>query len=199
MTKFIFAPMEIPEVLLITPLYVADNRGYFLKSFESSAFQHMGIQGKLDETFESHSVRGVIRGMHFQTENPQGKLVRAIHGEIMDVAVDLRRNSPAFGTYCTAILNGDNHLALWIPPGFAHGFETLSAEALVSYSCIGAYHQASDTGIRWDDPHLAIPWHTKTPILSPRDAGLPSLETFIRQSGGLPSDLSTQHQKEAST
>lgn len=157
---------------LITPFYVEDNRGYFLKSFEKNIFKQLGIENELAETFESYSKKDVIRGLHFQTKNPQIKIVRAITGKILDVAVDIRKDSETFGKWYAVELSAENNLSFYIPQGFAHGFRVLSEEAIVSYQCIGQYEKGSDTGIVWNDKDLGIEWGIENPIVSERDKEL---------------------------
>lgn len=172
-------------VKIIIPHYCEDNRGYFLKSIERETFLNFGLEPDISESFETFSIKGVIRGLHFQTKNPQVKIVRAITGAIYDVVVDLRRDSQTFGEYAAFELNCHNHYALWIPAGFAHGYKVLSEAAIVTYACIGEYHKDYDTGIKWDDPDLAISWNITAPIVSPRDNSLQNLKTFIQKTGGL--------------
>ena len=124
---------ELKGLKIIHPFFAEDERGFFLKSFEQDIFKTFGLENIISEDFESFSYKNVIRGLHFQTNNPQIKMVRAITGEIMDVAVDLRKDSPTFGKWESVILSGDNHKIFWIPAGFAHGFRVLSEDAIVSY------------------------------------------------------------------
>lgn len=184
-TNFSIEETAIKEVKLITPFYAEDNRGYFLKSIEKDVFRDWGLCVEIFEDFESYSKKNVIRGLHFQIQNPQIKIVRAIKGVIHDVAVDLRKGSPTFGRYVDATLTEENHNSLWIPKGFAHGFEVLSEDAIVSYKCIGKYSKGTDSGICWNDVDVAVEWKTNTPVISERDATLMSLQTFIRKYGGL--------------
>ena len=137
------------------------------------------------EDFESYSHKGVIRGLHFQTKQPQIKIVRVIKGMVHDVVVDIRRNSSTFGQHLDVILSDENHSSLWIPRGFAHGFEVLSEDALISYKCVGKYLKDSDAGIRWNDKDLDIVWQTATPILSERDETLMSFAEFVERYQGL--------------
>lgn len=182
-----FQIQELPlkGVKLITPFYMEDNRGYFLKSMEKDTFKDWGLDADIYEDFESHSKQGVIRGLHFQTKNPQIKIVRTIKGTVHDVVVDLRKGSETFGRYLDIILDDKNHSSLWIPQGFAHGFEVLSEDAVMSYQCIGKYLKGYDTGIRWDDRELGIEWETREPILSSKDAALMSFHEFVDKYSGL--------------
>lgn len=184
-TSFEIQDMKIDGVKLITPFYVEDSRGYFLKSVEKDVFKEWGINLDIYEDFESYSRKGVIRGMHFQTQQPQIKLVRAIRGVIHDVVVDLRKGSQTFGQYVDVILSDENHNSLWVPAGFAHGFEVLSEDAIMSYKCIGKYLAGYDTGICWNDTDLHLPWQTKSPMVSDKDAALMSFQAFREKYTGL--------------
>ncbi len=184
-TNFAIKDLEIKDVKLISPFYVEDNRGFFLKNFEKGVFTSWGLEAEVFETFESYSHYGVIRGLHFQTKNPQIKMVRAIKGRVHDVVVDLRKDSSTFGKYVSVELSEKNHQIIWIPKGFAHGFEVLSEDAILSYKCIGKYLDGYDTGINWADEQLAIPWEIKNPIVSERDRNLMTLSQFIGRYIGL--------------
>lgn len=184
-TCFEIKEMSIEGVKLITPFYSEDSRGYFLKSVEKDVFKKWGMDIDIYEDFESYSKKNVIRGMHFQTQHPQVKLVRAIRGMIHDVVVDLRRNSETFGQYVDVILSEENHNSLWVPAGFAHGFEVLSEDAIMSYKCVGKYLAGYDTGICWNDTDLNLPWQTKAPVVSDKDATLMSFQEFKEKYTGL--------------
>lgn len=184
-TNFSIRELEIEGVKVITPFYMEDNRGYFLKSLEKDIFKEWGLNAEIYEDFESYSKKGVIRGMHFQTKNPQVKIVRAIKGTIRDVIVDLRKDSKTFGKYVDIILSDENHNSVWVPEGFGHGFEVLSEDAIVSYKCIGKYLKGYDTGIRWDDKQLAIHWETIEPIVSEKDAAAMTFQEFVDKYKGL--------------
>lgn len=175
---FDICDLTIQGVKLISPFYIEDERGGFLKNFEKDIFTRWGLDADIYETFETISKRNVIRGLHFQTQNPQIKIVRAICGTIRDVIVDLRKDSPTFGRYLDVMLSDENHYSLWVPKGFAHGFEVLSEKSIVSYTCIGKYLKEYDTGIRWDDKDLNIQWETDNPIVSKKDSKLMSLVEF---------------------
>ena len=180
MYNFFFENSNLPELKIISPFYVEDHRGYFLKSFEKEIFAQNGIEYDIFEDFESFSKRGVIRGLHFQTNRPQAKLVRAITGEIYDVAVDLRQDSATFGNWEGFILSDKNKKAILIPQGFAHGFLVLSETALVSYKCAGKFSRETDSGIVWNDRDLNIEWPIKRNmkvIISEKDA---NLQTFLQ-------------------
>lgn len=184
-TDFFIQDLNIEGVKLITSFYMEDNRGYFLKSVEKSVFEEWGVDINIYEDFETYSKNGVIRGLHFQTQNPQAKLVRAIKGTIHDVIVDLRKESESFGKTVDVILSEEKHNSLWIPKGFAHGFEVLSHDAIVNYKCVGKYLKEYDTGICWNDKQLAINWRTANPTVSEKDSKLMTFEQFVRQYSGL--------------
>ncbi len=161
---------EIPDVLIITPEVYRDSRGYFLESYNSESFFAAGLTMNFVQDNESLSRKGVLRGMHFQ--NPpyeQGKLVRVVKGAVMDVAVDIRKNSPYYGKWCSVILTEENKLLFWLPPGFAHGFLTLEENTVFSYKCTQVYNRESEESIIWNDPDLNITWPEKTPIITDRD------------------------------
>lgn len=185
MSDFVFEDTELTGVKLITPFYVEDNRGYFLKSIEKDIFQKVGIEVDIYEDFESYSTRNVIRGLHFQTQHPQTKIVRAVRGKIKDVIVDLRKGSNTFGNIMEVELSEDNHISVLVPAGFAHGFCVLSKDALVSYKCIGKYYKEFDTGIMWNDLELNIDWGIKNPIVSLRDTRHMTFKQFRIQYGGI--------------
>ena len=162
---------DIPEVKVITPKVFEDERGFFLESFNQQNFVHEFVQDN-----HSCSSKGVLRGLHYQIEKPQGKLVRAISGSILDVAVDIRKSSPTFGKWVSVILSADNFKQLWVPTGFAHGFIVLSERAEVLYKTTEYWHKEYDRSIRWNDPDLNIDWdNIEPPILSLKDADAPFL------------------------
>ena len=168
-----FTPTEIPSVVLVEPTVFGDERGFFIESWERRKFAAAGIDADFVQDNHSRSVRGTLRGLHYQIEQPQGKLVRVTSGEVYDVAVDVRRASPTFGRWVGAVLSADNRRQLWIPPGFAHGFYVTSDAAEFQYKCTDFYAPAHERTIRWDDPDLAIDWPVPAgarPLLSPKDA-----------------------------
>jgi len=174
---FDFQHMRIPDVLLIEPQRFEDERGFFAEIYKLSAFSAGGVSATFVQDNHSHSVEGVLRGLHYQKDpKAQGKLVSAIQGRIFDVGVDIRRGSPTYGQWVGAILSHDSGRMLYIPPGFAHGFCVLSSEADVIYKVTTEYAPELDRGIVWDDPRIGIEWPISDPILSSKDAGLPSLE-----------------------
>lgn len=174
---FDFRHMRIPDVLSIEPKRFEDERGFFAEIYKLSAFSAGGVSVTFVQDNHSHSVQGVVRGLHYQKEpKAQGKLVRVIRGRIFDLSVDIRRGSPTYGDWVAAILSHDNGRMLYMPPGFAHGFCALSLEADVIYKVTAEYAPELDRGIIWNDPTIGIQWPVSDPILSPKDAGLPSLE-----------------------
>lgn len=165
-------PTAIPDVLLIEPKVFGDSRGFFYESFHLRAFEAaIGGPARFVQDNHSHSCRGVLRGLHYQVEQPQGKLVRAVSGAIYDVAVDIRPSSPTFGRWVGVELSADNKRQLWIPPGLAHGFLVVSETAEVLYKATDYYAPAHERTILWNDPTLGIPWPLKgQPQVSGKDA-----------------------------
>lgn len=163
----------ISGVLLFEPDVYRDARGYFLETYHADKYRAAGLHEVFVQDNHSRSVRRTLRGLHLQVRNPQGKLIRAITGEIWDVAVDVRPDSPTFGKWVGEVLSGDNFRQLYIPPGFAHGFCVLSDEAHVEYKCTRFYDPADEIGIAYNDPTLAIDWPVADPLLSPKDARNP--------------------------
>ncbi len=166
-----FEKLAIPDVMLIKPKVFGDARGFFFEIWEARKFAQAGIEAAFVQDNYSRSVRNTLRGLHYQIRQPQGKLVRVTRGEVFDVAVDLRRSSPSFGRYVTAILSADNQQQLWIPPGFAHGFYVLSESAEFFYKCTEYYAPEHERTLSWNEPRLGIPWPLgkEEPILSPKD------------------------------
>lgn len=174
---FSFRRLTVPDVILIEPRVFGDGRGFFLETYKLSEFAANGIPETFVQSNLSHSTRGVLRGLHYQKDPmAQGKLVTVIRGEIFDVGVDIRRGSPTYGCWEGAVLSDENHRLLYIPPGFAHGFCVLSAEADVLYQVTAEYSPTHDRGIIWNDPVIAIEWPIEDPQLSSKDQGLPTLE-----------------------
>ncbi|RSC28019.1 dTDP-4-dehydrorhamnose 3,5-epimerase [Pseudomonas putida] len=161
----------IPEVLIIEPKVFGDSRGFFFESFNARTFaERTGVDAEFVQDNHSRSGQGVLRGLHYQVQNPQGKLVRVTLGEVLDVAVDIRRGSPTFGRWVSARLSAENHRQMWIPAGFAHGFVVLSESADFLYKTTDYYNPAAERCIRWDDAQLAIDWQlTSEPLLSAKD------------------------------
>jgi len=162
---------ELPGVLIIEPKVFGDERGFFYESFNAKAFEEAtGVRTQFVQDNHSRSQKGVLRGLHYQIENTQGKLVRVVAGEVLDVTVDIRRSSPHFGKWVGVRLSADNHRQLWVPEGFAHGFVVLSEYAEFLYKTTDYYSPASERCIRWDDPTLAIDWQLTGPAqLSAKD------------------------------
>jgi dTDP-4-dehydrorhamnose 3,5-epimerase len=162
---------NLAEVKLLAPRVFADSRGFFLESYNQRTFAEIGIHESFVQDNHSRSERGVLRGLHYQLVQPQGKLVRAVRGEIFDVAVDLRRGSPSFGQWTGHLLNEDNKRMLWVPAGFGHGFLVLSAVAEVVYKATDFYAPQGERSVLWNDPQIGIEWpDAGTPILSAKDA-----------------------------
>src|SRR5688572_16927734 len=166
---------SLPEVLVIEPRVFRDDRGFFLETYHALRYAEHGIAGTFVQDNHSRSVAGTLRGLHLQVAKPQAKLVRAIAGEIFDVAVDVRRGSPTFGRWVGVVLTADNFRQCYIPEGFAHGFCVLTGEAQVAYKCSAVYDPADEFGIAWNDPALAIQWPVTDPLLSARDRDNPTL------------------------
>jgi dTDP-4-dehydrorhamnose 3,5-epimerase len=164
---------QIPDAVIIEPKVFGDARGFFLETYQAQRYAEMGLPAQFVQDNQSRSARGVLRGLHFQRTYPQGKLVSVTRGEVFDVAVDLRKNSPAFGTWVGVHLSEDNHRQFYIPPGCAHGFCVLSELADFQYKCTDYYHPEDEGSIIWNDPDLAIDWHFQNPSLSPKDAQAP--------------------------
>ena len=166
----------LPGVKLIEPRVFGDDRGFFLESWNARAFAAAGIDTPFVQDNHSRSARGVLRGLHYQISEPQGKLVRVVSGAVFDVAVDIRRSSPHFGRWVGYELSADNKHMLWVPPGFAHGFIVLSEAADFMYKCTTFYAPAHDRAIVWDDPAIGIDWPIEgSPQLSVKDAAAPCL------------------------
>ena len=167
-----FNQTELQDVYLIEPKVFGDERGFFMETFRQSDFDRLGVKLGFVQDNHSSSARGILRGLHFQNPNPQGKLVRVIQGEVYDVAVDLRRSSPTFGRWVGVTLSAENRNIFWVPPGFAHGFYVTSERAEFVYKCTDYYAPADEKSLRWDDPELAIDWPIpagETPLLSQKD------------------------------
>lgn len=167
-----YQPLSIPDVVLLTPKVFGDERGFFMETFRQSEFeQHCGNYQFVQDN-HSKSAHGILRGLHYQLEKPQGKLVRVTLGEVFDVAVDLRESSPTFGQWVGAILSEENKRMLWVPPGFAHGFYVISEEAEFQYKCTDYYNPGDEYCIRWDDSTLSIDWplvNEQPPRVSEKD------------------------------
>ena len=165
----------LPGVLIIEPRAFGDARGFFLESFQTERYAKAGITQPFVQDNHSRSQRGVLRGLHFQRKRPQGKLVSVSRGSVFDVAVDINPHSATFGQYVATVLSDENHLQLWIPPGYAHGFCVLSDEADFHYKCTELYDPEDEGGLIWNDPDVNIAWPFDNPLLSEKDQKLPRL------------------------
>lgn len=166
---------DLPGCLMIEPRVFGDERGFFYESFNLDKLGTHGLAPRFVQGNVSSSSRGVLRGLHYQWPNPQGKYVSVVEGEVWDVAVDIRRGSPNFGRWTGVVLSAENKRHFWIPEGFAHGFVTLSERAVFSYLCTATYAPEADAAIAWDDPELGIDWPVDSPVLSAKDANAPRL------------------------
>jgi dTDP-4-dehydrorhamnose 3,5-epimerase len=165
----------LPGCVVLEPQVFGDDRGFFYESFNRDKLAAIGLPSGFAQGNVSRSVRGVLRGLHYQWPRPQGKLVSVLEGEVWDVAADVRRGSPTFGQWTAVVLSAENKRHFWIPEGFAHGFATLSDTALFNYVCTDTYDRDADAGVRWNDATLAIDWPVASPLLSDKDAKLPFL------------------------
>lgn len=182
---YTITPTRLPDVWVLEPSVFGDDRGFFLESFNQRDFERAtGLTGlHFVQDNHSKSGHGVLRGLHYQIQHPQGKLVRVVQGEVFDVAVDLRKSSPTFGQWVGEWLSADNHRQMWIPPGFAHGFVVVSDSAEFLYKTTDYWYAAHERSVRWNDPTLAIDWPTlaSEPLLAAKDAQapwLPDAEVF---------------------
>jgi dTDP-4-dehydrorhamnose 3,5-epimerase len=167
-------PTALPDVKRIEPRVFADDRGFFFESWNARSLAAAGIEENFVQDNHSHSTRGVLRGLHYQIEHAQGKLVRCVFGEVFDVAVDLRRSSPTFGRSVGVVLSAANRALLWVPPGFAHGFVVLSAAAEFLYKTTDYWYPEHERTLLWNDPALAIAWPVAVPTMNAKDAaGVP--------------------------
>lgn len=185
--NFTFTTTQIEGVIIVDVKSYGDRRGYFMETYKRPDFEAGGITCDFVQDNQSSSTRGVLRGLHFQIEHPQAKLVRVLHGTVFDVCVDLRPGSPTWGKWEGAILSAQNHRQLFIPRGFAHGFLVLSHEAEFSYKCDDVYHPGDEGGLMWNDPAIGIEWPALTGeaafdpsqlVLSDKDLTHPSLESL---------------------
>lgn len=174
---FEFKKLDIPEVILIEPQIFVDERGFFIESYKKTDFLNFGIKDEFIQDNHSKSLKNVLRGLHYQV-NPksQSKIVRCIQGEILDIAVDIRKSSNTFGKWVGTILNSENKNQLYVPKGFAHGFLVLSDTAEIVYKTSEEYSPENDAGIRWNDPEIDINWNCNNPIISEKDKNLPLLK-----------------------
>lgn len=172
---------EIKDLKLIQPKVFGDERGFFLETYRKQVFDELGLNIDFVQDNMSKSVKGTLRGLHYQIENTQDKLITCLNGKILDVAVDLRQSSPTFGKYHSVILSEENKHIFFVPKGFAHGFSVLSEEALVYYKCSDYYNQSAERGLYCNDPSLEINWEVSNPILSEKDKIHPRLEEIKKE------------------
>jgi len=166
----------LPGVLVFEPRVFTDQRGFFLETYHQQRYREAGIKETFVQDNHSHSSQGTLRGLHYQLNHPQGKLVRVVAGQVFDVAVDIRRGSPCFGQWFGEYLSAENKKQMYIPPGFAHGFCVLSPSADFMYKCTDFYDAPDDHGVIWNDPEVAIDWPLEQPMLSAKDGALPPLK-----------------------
>ncbi|MBR9910096.1 MAG: dTDP-4-dehydrorhamnose 3,5-epimerase [Gammaproteobacteria bacterium] len=167
---------KLPGVVIIEPKVFGDQRGFFLESFQAERYrEEAGIELDFVQDNHSRSSRGVLRGLHYQVKKPQGKLVRVVRGEVLDVAVDINPDSPTYGQHEAVILSEDNYRQFWVPPGYAHGFVVLSEVADFEYKCTDYYDPSDEGGVIWNDPDIGIDWKIDQPQLSAKDSVLPTL------------------------
>jgi dTDP-4-dehydrorhamnose 3,5-epimerase len=168
-------PSSLPEILIIEPSVFQDERGFFMETYQQRRYTEAGIESVFVQDNLSYSVRGTLRGLHYQLKHAQAKLIQVIEGTIFDVALDIRRGSPSFGQWTSVHLSAENKRQLFLPEGFAHGFCVLSESAQVVYKCTNYYAAADEGGVLWSDPALAIAWPLSKPLLSEKDSQLPHL------------------------
>jgi dTDP-4-dehydrorhamnose 3,5-epimerase len=172
---------DIAGLLIIEPKVFGDARGFFLESYNERRYREAGINAAFVQDNVSFSRHGILRGLHFQNPNPQGKLLQVLQGEVFDVAVDVRRGSSTFGKWHGLVLSSENKRQFYIPPGFAHGFLVTSDSALFQYKCTELYSPKDEMAVRWDDPTIGIQWPMKDPLLSERDAKALRLQDIPRE------------------
>lgn len=165
----------LPGCVLIEPVVYGDDRGVFFETWNAERYDKAGLHARFMQCNTSTSVKGVLRGLHYQWPRPQSKLVSVLEGEIYDAVVDIRRGSPTFGRWEAVILSADNRRQLWIPEGFAHGFAVLSERAVFSYLCTDVYVKEADAGVRWNDGTIGVDWPVSDPLLSDKDSAAPML------------------------
>jgi len=175
-------PTQLKDCVIIEPKVFGDHRGFFLETFQADRYRDMaGISLPFVQDNHSRSAKGVLRGLHFQKTKPQGKLVRVVSGEVYDVAVDIRPDSPSFGQWEGVILSEENKRQLWVPPGFAHGFVVISDTADFEYKCTDYYDPSDEGSLIWNDPAMAITWPLKNPTLSDKDSKAPTFAELFQQ------------------
>jgi dTDP-4-dehydrorhamnose 3,5-epimerase len=171
-----FVPTDLSDVIRIEPTVHGDERGYFMETWQARRFSEAGIGDEFVQDNFSHSSKGTLRGLHYQIEQAQGKLVRVVQGEVFDVAVDLRKSSPQYGQWVGVVLSAENKHQLWVPPGFGHGFLVLSKSAEFEYKCTDYYAPEFECAVRWDDPDIGVNWPLvagEQPMLSSKDSAAP--------------------------
>ncbi len=173
-----FTETDLPGTIIIEPAVFNDSRGYFLETYHQKKYSENGIDLPFVQDNHSHSSRGALRGLHYQLKHPQGKLLYVIKGEILDVAVDIRKGSPNFGMWTSVVLSSENKKQFYVPPGFAHGFYVISEEADVTYKCTDLYAPGDEYGVIWNDPELGIDWPVDSPLLSEKDAVFEALKNI---------------------
>jgi len=179
-----FTPTKIPDLVIIEPIVFGDDRGFFMETWQAEVFRQNGIDANFVQDNHSKSKQGILRGLHYQVNQPQGKLVRVVSGEVYDVAVDMRKTSPTYGQWAAVVLSAENKKMFWVPAGFAHGFYVMSDEAEFVYKCTDYYAPEYERSLLWNDPDLAIEWPLvdgKPPLLSEKDkmgTVFPEAETF---------------------
>jgi dTDP-4-dehydrorhamnose 3,5-epimerase len=167
---------DLPGCLVFEPQVFSDERGVFFENWNKQSFSKIGLNIEIAQANISVSKRGVLRGLHYQWPKPQGKLIQVLQGEVYDVAVDIRSDSPHFSRWTAAVLSAENKRQFWIPEGFAHGFVALSEDAVFSYLCTETYDPSCDASLRWNDARFAIDWPVSAPLLSKKDANAPFLD-----------------------
>lgn len=172
---------KIPGLLIIAPKVFGDSRGFFLETWSKQKYKEVGIDLDFVQDNMSFSTKGVLRGLHFQNPNAQGKLVSVVQGEVFDVAVDIRDGSPTFGEWAGVMLSGEKHNQFWIPPGFAHGFCVVSDTAYFTYKCTDIYNPSADGGVLWNDPEIGIQWPLDEVLLSEKDKVHPLLKDLPKE------------------
>ena len=185
---------NLPGVLIFDPDVFGDERGFFMESWNGARYESSGVPNHFVQDNVSFSARGVLRGLHFQNPQPQGKLVSVLQGEVFDVAVDIRVGSPAFGRWTGVTLSAENHRQLWVPPDFAHGFVVTSETALFSYKCTDYYNGGAEGSVLWNDPEIGIDWPVESPALSKKDRAAPPLDA--QPVGALPRYEPAERQEE---
>ena len=190
-----FIQTEIPDVILVKSSAIEDHRGFFMESYHIEKFKIGGIKSVFVQDNHAKSFHNTLRGLHFQVQYPQAKLLRCLKGKVFDVAVDIRQDSPYLGKWVGKELSEENRYQLYIPEGFAHGYYVMSETAEIAYKCSEIYHPQDEQGLRWNDPEIAINWPSQNPILSDKDAGLPLLTHYINTKNNLLSENNNDNEE----